>query len=151
MSPKLIQTILEYYPQSRYDSPLQRAQAIIQDPLFVCPSMWLADAFPAGKGWKGVWAVAPASHGQDAGYYFNDDPKRLPSYSTFENWVGAIVGMIREGEPDAVRYNRGVNPEWAPWRGRGGSAVQKVFYVDGRMVSRPVVGRVDGGVLERCL
>lgn len=151
--PQLLLEALGLYPLRKYESTLQRTQAIIQDPLFVCPSLWLADSFPAGKAWKGTWAVAPASHGQDAGYYFNPNPRDLPSYSTFENWVGAIVGVIRGGDPDYVRYNSAKNPEWTPWKkgNKGGkNGNQKVFYADENLVSRPKVEKVDEDEWKRC-
>ncbi|RPB02170.1 alpha/beta-hydrolase [Choiromyces venosus 120613-1] len=94
ITPELLQKALTYYPASAYTSVVQRAQAIIRDPLLICPSLWLADAFPPGKSWKGTWAVDPAAYGQGVGYCFNTNSRTVE--------IGAIVGIIRRDNPNNV-------------------------------------------------
>ena len=64
-SKALVQQLVDLYPESDYDSDYLRTQSINQDPIFLCSSYALANAF-GDKAFKMVWDVLPAYHGQDA-------------------------------------------------------------------------------------
>lgn len=52
----------------------QRAELIVSEYQFVCPSYWMVEAFSSnhagGQGWKYQFSVPPALHGGDTGGYF---------------------------------------------------------------------------------
>jgi hypothetical protein len=47
----------------------QRANNLYAETTFVCPSYWLATAFPPGQAWKYQYSVPPSEHGADLDAY----------------------------------------------------------------------------------
>ena len=106
LSPAQVTNLMSIYPSGEFPSEHERIASIYQDPVFICPSYLLAMSF-SGTGYKGIWNIPPAVHGQDMGYWLHPgDYHTLPSPETFENYVGGIVSFVRSGDANLFRLNR---------------------------------------------
>ena len=149
-----VSNIIAQYPSSQYSSEHERTASIYQDTVFICPSYWLAASFPE-VGYKGIWNVTPATHGQDALYWFysGNDYHTLPSPETFENYVGGIVSFVRSGDANMFRMNRKLGqsnhliwPLFEQWRMKN-----LVFGLADDGVKSTVEARsMDQGLKKRC-
>lgn len=162
-----VAALASLYPLEDYTSAYQRSQSFYQDPIFLCPSYWMANAF-GENAYKAIWNVLPAYHGQDASYYFAANTSALQSYTTFQNWVGDIMSFVRTASPVAYngssveianpntyRYNSQdaagnvslANPTWASWEP---GMLQLGFNVTSQNISNVTWENVDQALLKRC-
>ncbi|KAG8737599.1 hypothetical protein FRC11_001938, partial [Ceratobasidium sp. 423] len=82
---------------------------------FICPSLWLVDAFPK-DGYQGLFAVSPSLHSLDLNVYFPGSSSIQPtqpfSQSLIQSFMGALVSFILTGTPNNNPMNKTMNPNW---------------------------------------
>jgi len=91
--------------------------AIFTEAVFVCPTLWLAEAFPK-KAYQGLFAIAPSYHSQDVGVYFPEigsqvvQPAQPYTEGVTESFLGSLVSFIVTGSPNNNPLNKTINPQW---------------------------------------
>ncbi|KAG8711759.1 hypothetical protein FRC11_001918 [Ceratobasidium sp. 423] len=137
---------------SEADNIYEMQIMILSESIFVCPSVWLADAFPTS--YKGQFAVPPAVHGLDLSVYFPGVgyPIALPaqpiSQSLTQSFMGALVSFILTGSPNNNPMNQSINPDWAKYDPV--NPKEMIFNVTGSGVADPGVEKVDLALRHRC-
>lgn len=79
----------------------QRADNLVVEQTFACPSYWLAEAFPTA--YKYQYSLLPGLHGQDTINYFPETASELgvfPVPGFQEQYAGAWANYIVSGIPD---------------------------------------------------
>ncbi|KAJ3970091.1 alpha beta-hydrolase [Lentinula raphanica] len=92
---------------------------IMADSMFVCPTYYHLSAF-RGKGWKGEFAIPPATHGSDVPYYY-PSLSNLSADPIFQNpdffnaFSGAFMAFIVSQNPNDKLNETIATPAWAPY------------------------------------
>ncbi|PPQ79378.1 hypothetical protein CVT25_002648 [Psilocybe cyanescens] len=101
-------------------SNISQAISIMGEAIFVCPTYYLQTAF-GGKGYKGLFAIPPGTHGTDLIYYFpgsvspgGDLPFPNPDFikaftETFPNFATSL-------NPNK-KWESNITPPWSSWNG----------------------------------
>lgn len=143
-----------YTPAAGFPDPALKLEGMIKDYLFHCLTQQMADTFSTGSNaaYKGQWQLSPGFHVDDVAYYYNAEPEKLASRSTFENWTGSFAKFIKTGNPDAgVNPNPATNVKWKKWQGySAGKGWEKTFGVDANQVSQTAMEKVDAATWQRC-
>lgn len=125
--------------------------AIYGEAVFVCPSLWLVDAF-SDKGYQGLFAVPPAYHSEDVGVYFPGiaayPPNRPFTQSLTQSFMGALVSFILTGSPNNNPINATINPYWLLYNSQQPEGM--TFNTTESAVADPKFEAVDAGLLSRC-
>ncbi|KAG8705770.1 hypothetical protein FRC09_002763 [Ceratobasidium sp. 395] len=130
--------------------------AVYGEAQFVCPSLWLVDAFPK-KGYQGLFAIPPSFHSQDLGVYFPGDleyrtsavpPAQPYTESVTHSFMGALVSFIVTGSPNKNPLNKTINPNWNlydPKKPRG-----MTFNITASGVADTKFEAVNSNLRDRC-
>ncbi|KAF5367116.1 hypothetical protein D9758_003854 [Tetrapyrgos nigripes] len=93
-------------------TPLQQAELIMGESIFICPSYYLLNAFPL-RAFKGEFAVPPATHGTEEPYYFQSarpppfhDPAFTKAFS--QSFMAFILFM----DPNSKFDPTNITPGW---------------------------------------
>ncbi|KAJ8468530.1 hypothetical protein ONZ45_g17210 [Pleurotus djamor] len=94
-------------------SPIDQANAIMSEAIFLCPSYAMLRAFP-GRSFKGEFAVPQGLHGQDVAFYFPssgtvsfNNPAFITSFSQ------AFLGFARSLDPNNKFSTTNITPMWS--------------------------------------
>ncbi|QRV93853.1 carbohydrate esterase family 10 protein [Ceratobasidium sp. AG-Ba] len=125
--------------------------ALFGEGVFVCPSLWLAEAFPK-KGHQGLFAIPPSYHSEDLGVYFPGtsaaEPAQPFTESVTQSFMGALVSFILTGSPNNNRLNKTINPHWNTYNSKSPQGMTFNITSDG--TADPKYEAVNSGILERC-
>jgi hypothetical protein len=84
-----------------YNTTHLRAQLIYRDLVLACPAFWLSRA-ATKAGYVGQYAIAPAQHGSDTGYWNRVNPAlQKASDVTYLGYTGAFASFFETGDPNA--------------------------------------------------
>ncbi|KAF7424781.1 hypothetical protein PC9H_010092 [Pleurotus ostreatus] len=95
-------------------APIDQANAIMGESIFVCPSYFMLNAFPAAS-YKGEFAVPNGSHGEDVAFYFPS--VRSPTFNNTPfiiSFAGAFMDFATSLDPNRRIDSRSITPLWAP-------------------------------------
>jgi len=125
--------------------------AIFSEAVFVCPSLWLVEAFPK-KGYQGLFAIPPAYHSEDVGVYFPGlhaaQPAQPFTESVTQSFMGALVSFIVTGSPNNNPLNKTINPNWNMYNSKNPRGM--TFNITASGIADPKFEAVNSGVLDRC-
>ncbi|KAG8720773.1 hypothetical protein FRC08_018232 [Ceratobasidium sp. 394] len=125
--------------------------ALFGEAIFVCPSLWLAEAFPK-KSYQGFFAIPPSYHGEDLGVYFPGIPTVQPAQpfteSVTQSFMGALVSFILTGSPNNNPLNKTINPSWNMYNSKKPQGM--TFNVTASGIADPKFEAVNPGILDRC-
>ncbi|KAG8742778.1 hypothetical protein FRC11_014141 [Ceratobasidium sp. 423] len=126
---------------------------IFGEAIFVCPSVWLANAFSKAS-YKGIFAVPPALHSFDVAVYFPDiqysfiQLAQPISKSLTQSFMGALVSFILTGSPNNNPMSQSVNPDWPVYDPT--DPMGMVFNITTSGAADPEHKRVDSALRQRC-
>ncbi|KAJ1305510.1 hypothetical protein OPQ81_000517 [Rhizoctonia solani] len=135
------------------DNIYQMQKMILAEAIFVCPSIWLADAF-SGVSYKGLFSVPPALHGLDLAVYFPEigysfiQPAQPISQSLTESFMGALISFIVTGSPNNNPMNKILNPYWEIYDPMDPKSMD--FNITASGTADPELKKVDFSLLQRC-
>ncbi|KAG8738276.1 hypothetical protein FRC10_007076 [Ceratobasidium sp. 414] len=125
--------------------------AVFSEAVFVCPSLWLVEAFPK-RGYQGLFAIPPAYHSEDVGVYFPGIPAAPPAQpfteSVTQSFMGALVSFILTGSPNNNPLNKTINPNWNMYDSTKPQGM--TFNITASGIADPKFEAVNSGVLDRC-
>ncbi|KIK62492.1 hypothetical protein GYMLUDRAFT_41945 [Collybiopsis luxurians FD-317 M1] len=92
-------------------TPLMQDDLIMGESIFVCPTYYMLSAFP-NTGFKGEFAIPPATHGQDVDYYFTS--LATPSFNN-PDFLAAFQGgflsfVVSQNPNDKIAST--ITPQW---------------------------------------
>ncbi|KAG6372189.1 Alpha/Beta hydrolase protein [Boletus reticuloceps] len=96
-----------------YGTAVEQAMMVMGDSIFVCPTYYLLHTF-AGRSWKGLFAIPPAYHGQDAIYYFNS-PSGPPPYNNTQfitAFAQSFISLARYYDVNVKFDPDNITPYW---------------------------------------
>ncbi|KIY42949.1 hypothetical protein FISHEDRAFT_79009 [Fistulina hepatica ATCC 64428] len=108
-------TVSELY--ANFTDIYDTASDIMGDAIFVCPSYGLVHAFE-DKGRKGLFAIPPAYHGDDLGYYLPSLSLGVPPYnnSAFDTaFVSSFFNFALANNPNMRIDVPSIIPFWPTW------------------------------------
>ncbi|CUA66725.1 hypothetical protein RSOLAG22IIIB_00172 [Rhizoctonia solani] len=118
---------------------------------FVCPSLWLVDAFSL-RGYQGLFAVPPSLHSLDLNVYFPGSSTIQPaqpfSQSIINSFVGALVSFIVTGTPNDNQLDKTVNPKWLMYDSKNPKGM--TFNVTESGAADTKFEAVDSALRQRC-
>ncbi|KAF5358812.1 hypothetical protein D9758_008541 [Tetrapyrgos nigripes] len=94
-------------------SPLNQANRIMGESIFICPTYFLLNAF-AGNGFKGEFALPPATHGMDVAYYFPNNAR--PSFQNpdfLKAFSGVFMDFVISLDPNVKVDPTNITPRWS--------------------------------------
>ncbi|KAJ7068817.1 Alpha/Beta hydrolase protein [Mycena amicta] len=129
---------------------LFQVNALQGESIFICPTYYLLDAFH-GRAFKGEFAVPPATHASDLGYYF-------PSLTTLSvpavnntvftsAFADSFMSFIVNHDPNAKLNPETIAPRWKMWH-KGSTEMLFNITRSGEAVVLPI--ETEGALLERC-
>ncbi|KAG9127263.1 hypothetical protein FRC07_015121 [Ceratobasidium sp. 392] len=125
--------------------------AIFGEAEFVCPSLWLVDAFPK-KGYQGLFAIPPSYHSEDLGVYFPGisavSPAQPFTESVTQSFMGALVSFILTGSPNNNPLNKRINPKWNAYDSKKPRGM--TFNITASGAADTKFEAVNSGLLDRC-
>ncbi|KAJ8496645.1 hypothetical protein ONZ45_g12370 [Pleurotus djamor] len=128
-------------------SPLDQANLIMGESTYICPSYWFLRAYP-GHGFRGMYAVPPALHGDDV-------PLSFPSFGTpvVQNTFFALtysesfIRFILSLNPTRGLKSKYITPPWSEYTKTGS---EMVFNLTSSGEPDIRSAQSDPGLLERC-
>ncbi|KEP54437.1 carboxylesterase [Rhizoctonia solani 123E] len=116
---------------------------------FVCPSLWLVDAFPK-NGYQGLFAVAPSLHSLDLNVYFPGQVLvlRIHTVLALISFVGALVSFILTGTPNNNPMNKTINPNWPTYDSKNPQGM--TFNVTSAGAADTKFEAVNSALRQRC-
>jgi len=134
------------------DSILEEIDAIMGDSIFKCPSYYLLDAFHQRNfnAFKGEFAIPPALHGMDVGFYFPGLTDKLvfPNASFSAAFSQSFLSFVISLNPnDKLDPTEDITPAWQMFNN---GDIEMIFNTtaDGAADVQPIVR--DEAFLERC-
>ncbi|KAI0094264.1 cephalosporin esterase [Irpex rosettiformis] len=106
----------QYASISAFPTTNDQAIAIVGESILICPTYLLLQSFRGGSAFKLEFAVPPATHGNDAQYYFKNG--HTPAFSNPEfdaSFPGAIMGFVKFGNPNRHPVPDIITPPWATY------------------------------------
>ncbi|KAF7424798.1 hypothetical protein PC9H_010109 [Pleurotus ostreatus] len=92
-------------------TPIEQANRIMGEAIFICPTYVLLEAFPGS--FKGEYAVPPALHGDDLPHYFpsfSPRPFDDPDFST--SFTQSFLDFVLNLDPNVKVNGRNLTPHW---------------------------------------
>lgn len=131
-----------------YGSNVNRADLVMGESIFVCPTYYLLSAF-GERAWKGEFAIQPGLHGNDVAYYFTSFSGG-PAYNNSQfitAFSNSFMAMAMSETPDD-RYTPGdITPSWRPWRS---DLTEMMFNETSAGAPDIYTFKTDSALLERC-
>ncbi|KAJ3905867.1 Alpha/Beta hydrolase protein [Lentinula edodes] len=92
-------------------TPLQQDDLVMGESIFICPTYYLLNSFP-DSGWKGEFAVPPATHGADVVYYFTS--QGTPGFNNTDflaAFQAAFMSFVISQDPND-KLSPTITPSW---------------------------------------
>ncbi|KAF6759864.1 Alpha/Beta hydrolase protein [Ephemerocybe angulata] len=129
-------------------SKTEQATLIMGESLYVCPTYTLLRSL-GNRGYKGHFAVPPATHGADVAYYFPSSLEGGPPFKDpqfIATFAGALLDFAVTHSPNAARQGS-LLPAWPRW-----SEANRKEMVFNRTDDSPAISVVDSlpALQERC-
>ncbi|KAG1846487.1 Alpha/Beta hydrolase protein [Suillus tomentosus] len=142
-----------------YGSNVNRADLVMGESIFVCPTYYLLSAF-GERAWKGEFAIQPGLHGNDVAYYFTSFSQSItlnvncfrggPAYNNSQfvtAFSNSFMAMAMSETPDN-RYTLGdITPSWRPW---GSDSTEMMFNETSAGAPDIYTFKTNSALLERC-
>jgi len=96
---------------SELGTPVEQANYIMGDSIFVCPTYYLLAAYP-GKSWKGLFAIPPGLHGDDVIYYFNSTTPPYDNPAFIDAFVQSFMSFSMYGDVNQKFDPTNITPYW---------------------------------------
>ncbi|KAL1725215.1 Alpha/Beta hydrolase protein [Schizophyllum commune] len=129
--------------------PIDQARLMYADITFLCPTYNILRAFD--KPYRAQFAVNPALHAFDIGYYFPDFYNLFPKTydnADFETAFASIFTNFALAKDPNVKVAEDITPTWAPWS--DDAPVEMIFGATAEGVPDVHAATTDELVLERC-
>ncbi|KAK0211202.1 Alpha/Beta hydrolase protein [Desarmillaria ectypa] len=114
---------------STLGTPIQQVTAIMGESIFVCPTYFLLRAFN-GRGFKGQFAIPPASHGSDVSYYFPSmNTNGVPAFGNTDfdkAFAESFLAFVMSLDPNGT-FEPTITPSWKPFSFQQGHQVEMRF------------------------
>ncbi|KAI5890824.1 alpha/beta-hydrolase [Schizophyllum commune H4-8] len=129
--------------------PIDQAQLMYADITFICPTYNILRAYD--KPYRAQFAVDPALHAFDIGYYFPDFSNLFPkTYDNdeFENAFASIFTNFALAKDPNIKVAEDITPAWAPWTEE--EPVEMIFGATEDGAPDVHAATTDNLVLKRC-
>ncbi|KAL1673862.1 Alpha/Beta hydrolase protein [Schizophyllum commune] len=129
--------------------PIDQARLMYADITFLCPTYNILRAFD--KPYRAQFAVNPALHAFDIGYYFPDFYNLFPKTydnAEFETAFSSIFTNFALSKDPNVKVAEDITPDWAPWTEE--ELVEMIFGATEEGAPDVHAATTDKVVLERC-
>ncbi|KAF8451113.1 Alpha/Beta hydrolase protein [Boletus edulis BED1] len=125
-----------------FGTNVDQAISVMSESIFVCPTYYLMKSF-GNSAWKGEFAIQPATHGSDIGYYFTTSTSQI--VTAFSN---SFLAMVKSGGPDN-KYNPAddLPSSWSNW---ASGDTEMVFNTTSDGSPDLYTLTTDSGRLSRC-
>ncbi|KAH7928321.1 alpha/beta-hydrolase [Leucogyrophana mollusca] len=127
-------------------TPLQQADYIMGESIFVCPTYFILEPF-AGRSWKGIFAIPPGLHGDDVAYYFDDVPPPYNNTQFLTAFDETFMSFAMYHNPNIKFDPTNITPYWNEYY-IGQS--EMLFNTTEAFVPEVVPVTTDQGLLDRC-
>ncbi|EIW83561.1 alpha beta-hydrolase [Coniophora puteana RWD-64-598 SS2] len=129
-----------------FGDSLDQAIQVMGETILVCPTYFLLDAFQ-GRSWKGLFAVPPALHGYDTGYYFNTTPPAYDNDVFITSFSDAFMSLAMYDDVNAKYDPTDITPYWNSY-----NVGQSEMVFNETEAGAPSVTKTttDPTLLERC-
>ncbi|KAF4596819.1 hypothetical protein EYR40_007491 [Pleurotus pulmonarius] len=100
---------------ARIGSPIAQVNAIMGESIFVCPTYFMLNAFPAAS-FKGEFAVPNGHHGEDQAFFFPSG--RTPAFKNAAfiiSFAGAFVDFATSLDPNQKIDSGNITPLWSKY------------------------------------
>ncbi|KAL5531105.1 hypothetical protein ACEPAG_3981 [Sanghuangporus baumii] len=125
----------------------EQAVQVYEEAILFCPTYFLLDAFLKGMAFKGEFAVPPALHASDVGYYFpSSSTPPIPNSILSAAFARSFLSMVQTESPRSNGLQDNVLKYWPTYDDRqsemlfniteNGTAVVKVIHTDPGLVER---------------
>ncbi|KAI0782410.1 cephalosporin esterase [Irpex lacteus] len=147
-STQLSDAAAQYENVSTLPTTNDKAVAIVGESILICPTYLLLQSFKGDNAFKLEFAVPPATHGNDAQYYFRNG--HTPAFANPEfdaSFPGAIMGFVKFGNPNHHPVPDIITPLWESYKDNDTEMLfnrTEDFQPDIRPIS------TDPALLERC-
>ncbi|KAF4596823.1 hypothetical protein EYR38_008214 [Pleurotus pulmonarius] len=132
---------------ARVGSPISQVNAIMGESIFVCPTYFMLNAFPAAS-FKGEFAVPNGYHGVDQAFYFPSG--RTPAFKNTAfiiSFAGAFVDFATSLDPNEKIDSGNITPLWSKYlAGHGEMLFNRT--ANGRPDIRAIT--TSAALLQRC-
>ncbi|KAF4596828.1 hypothetical protein EYR40_007483 [Pleurotus pulmonarius] len=128
-------------------APIDQVNAIMGESIFICPSYFMLNAFPAAS-FKGEFAIPNALHGDDTGFYFPS--ARSPTFNNtafITSFSGAFLDFATSLDPNRKIDSGNITPLWLTHL-IGHSEMLFNRTVGGQPDIRPIM--TSAALLQRC-
>ncbi|GAW07783.1 cephalosporin esterase [Lentinula edodes] len=127
-------------------TPLQQDDLVMGESIFICPTYYLLNSFP-DSGWKGEFAVPPATHGADVVYYFTS--QGTPGFNNTDflaAFQAAFMSFVISQDPND-KLSPTITPSWNIYSQGNTEMIFNKTVDDQPDVN---VNSTDNDLLERC-
>ncbi|KAJ8692186.1 hypothetical protein PTI98_009521 [Pleurotus ostreatus] len=94
-------------------APIDQANAIMGESIFICPTYFMLNAFP-GTSFKGEFAVPNGSHGEDVAFYFTSSgPPAFNNPTFITAFSGAFMDFATALDPNRKIDSTNITPQWS--------------------------------------
>ncbi|KAL5513133.1 hypothetical protein ACEPAH_3531 [Sanghuangporus vaninii] len=142
-----IKATLEHYSDVEgLDNLFNQSIAIMGESIFICPTYTLLTGFH-GPSFKGLFAVPPANHGSDIGYYFPSN--RLPPVQNTQliaSFGGSFLGVVKSRNPNVNPLDEAITPNWPQFNGENEMLFNST--TNGQAIVQAL--NTDKALLRRC-
>ncbi|KAH7906752.1 Alpha/Beta hydrolase protein [Hygrophoropsis aurantiaca] len=134
------------YIYSGLGTPVDQANYIMGESIFVCPTYFMLAPF-AGRSWKGIFAIPPGLHGDDVAYYFDDVAPPYNNTQFRTAFDDIFMAFAMHNNPNAKYDPTDITPYWNEYY-IGQS--EMLFNETVAGVPEVVPVTTDQGLLDRC-
>ncbi|KAL5492762.1 hypothetical protein ACEPAI_4209 [Sanghuangporus weigelae] len=142
-----IATAVKLYANLDLVDVYEQAAQVYEEAILFCPTYFLLDAFPHGLAFKGEFAVPPALHALDVGYYFpSSSTPPIPNSILAAAFSRSFLSMVQTESPRSNGLQDNVLKHWPAYDVRrsemlfniteNGTAVVKVIHTNPGLVER---------------
>ncbi|KAL5513502.1 hypothetical protein ACEPAH_3901 [Sanghuangporus vaninii] len=126
----------------------EQAAQVYEEAILFCPTYFLLDAFPHGMAFKGEFAVPPALHASDVGYYFpSSSIPPIPNPILAAAFSRSFLSMVQTESPRSDGLQDNVLKHWPAYDDRQS---EMLFNITGNGTAVVKVIHTDSGLVERC-
>ncbi|KAL5536969.1 hypothetical protein ACEPAF_792 [Sanghuangporus sanghuang] len=105
-------TVERYSGVEGLDNLFNQSIAIMGESIFICPTYTLLTGFH-GPSFKGLFAVPPANHGSNIGYYFpSNRPPPVQNIQLIASFAGSFLGVVKSRNPNVNPLDEVITPYW---------------------------------------
>ncbi|KAJ3732159.1 Alpha/Beta hydrolase protein [Lentinula guzmanii] len=127
-------------------TPVQQDGLVMGESIFICPTYYLMTAFP-NSGWKGEFAVPPATHGADVVYYFPSiGVPPFPNPDFLAAFQGGFMSFVVSQDPND-KIDTTITPSWNLY---SEDNTEMIFNQTTDYQPDIHINSTDSGLLQRC-